>query len=62
MGGPGRAGRPGIADRIGILLEAPIAFDADEIVVADLTGVAVQDAEIAKVVWRGLQRAPSSGT
>ncbi|OWJ66666.1 ornithine cyclodeaminase family protein [Inquilinus limosus] len=63
-GEAGWAVRAGLVDpasliELGALLESPIAFDADEIVVADLTGVAVQDAEIAKVVWRGLQRAPS---
>lgn len=64
-GEAGWAVRAGLVDpasliELGDLLDAPIAFDADEIVVADLTGVAVQDAEIAKVVWQGLQRARSS--
>jgi ornithine cyclodeaminase len=36
---------------LGTLLKAPIDFGQDEIVVADLTGVAVQDVEIAKSVW-----------
>jgi ornithine cyclodeaminase len=36
---------------LGSLLNAPISFGQDEIVVADLTGVAVQDVEIAKSVW-----------
>ncbi|WP_395681581.1 hypothetical protein [Inquilinus sp.] len=65
-GEAGWAVRAGLVDpasliELGTLLETPIAFAAEEIVVADLTGVAVQDAEIAKVVWRGLQRAPSPG-
>jgi ornithine cyclodeaminase len=66
-GEAGWAARAGLVDpasliELGTLLESPIDFAADEIVVADLTGVAVQDAEIAKVVWRGLQRAPSPKT
>lgn len=40
---------------LGTLLDAPVAFAPDEIVVADLTGVAIQDFEIAKSVWRRLQ-------
>ena len=64
-GEAGWAVRAGLIDpasliEMGALLETPIAFDADEIIVADLTGVAVQDAAIAKVVWQGLQRAPSA--
>jgi len=64
-GEAGWAVRAGLIDpasliEMGALLDAPIAFDADEIIVADLTGVAVQDAAIAKVVWQGLQRAPSA--
>jgi ornithine cyclodeaminase len=39
---------------LGALLTAPLAFGADEIVVVDLTGVAVQDVEIAKSVWSRL--------
>jgi ornithine cyclodeaminase len=39
---------------LGALLQTPIAFGDEEIVVADLTGVAVQDAEIAKCVWHRL--------
>jgi ornithine cyclodeaminase len=41
---------------LGTLLAAPLAFSDDEIVVADLTGVAVQDAAIAKSVWSRLDR------
>jgi ornithine cyclodeaminase len=59
-GEAGWAVRDGLIDpasllELGTLLEAPIAFAADEIVVADLTGVAIQDFEIAKSVWRRLQ-------
>lgn len=39
---------------LGALLENPVAFADDEIVVADLTGVAVQDIAIAKTVWERL--------
>jgi ornithine cyclodeaminase len=42
---------------LGALLERPIAFEPDEIVVADLTGVAVQDIAIAKTVWNRLAAA-----
>jgi ornithine cyclodeaminase len=42
---------------LGTLLESPIAFEPEEIVVADLTGVAIQDFEIAKSVWHRLQSA-----
>lgn len=42
---------------LGALLERPIAFAPDEIVVADLTGVAVQDIAIAKTVWDELAAA-----
>lgn len=41
---------------LGALLTAPIAFGNDEIVVTDLTGVAVQDVAIAGCVWRRLSR------
>ena len=59
-GEAGWAVRAGLVDadalvELGTLLAAPVAFRPDDIVVADLTGVAVQDAEIAKVVWRGLR-------
>ncbi|OSI41299.1 hypothetical protein BST65_00050, partial [Bradyrhizobium canariense] len=40
---------------LGTLQDAPVAFLPDDIVVADLTGVAIQDFEIAKSVWRRLQ-------
>jgi ornithine cyclodeaminase len=51
-----RAGLLGPASLIelGALLTAPIDFAPDEIVVADLTGVAVQDVAIAKSVWSRL--------
>lgn len=42
---------------LGALLEQPIVFGAKEIVVADLTGVAVQDIAIAKTVWKRLAAA-----
>lgn len=39
---------------LGTLLTSPIAFQDHEIVVADLTGVAVQDVAIARSVWSRL--------
>lgn len=36
---------------LGELIASPIAFAETDIVVADLTGVAVQDVQIAKAVW-----------
>jgi ornithine cyclodeaminase len=39
---------------LGTLLASPIEFRDDEVVVADLTGVAVQDVEITKSVWSRL--------
>jgi len=39
---------------LGALLENPVDFADEEIVVADLTGVAVQDIAIAKTVWERL--------
>ncbi|MDE2450692.1 MAG: hypothetical protein KGO22_17085 [Gammaproteobacteria bacterium] len=39
---------------LGVLLAAPAVFGAQETVVADLTGVAIQDFEIAKSVWKRL--------
>lgn len=39
---------------LGALLENPIAFDEADIVIADLTGVAVQDVAVAKTVWQQL--------
>lgn len=56
-GWPIRAGLIG-ADalvELGALLENPVAFADDDIVVADLTGVAVQDIAIAKTVWERLK-------
>jgi ornithine cyclodeaminase/alanine dehydrogenase-like protein (mu-crystallin family) len=40
---------------LGTLLESPVAFGPREIVVADLTGVAIQDFEIARSVWHRLK-------
>jgi ornithine cyclodeaminase len=62
-GEAGWAVRDGLIDpasllELGTLLESPIAFEPEEIVVADLTGVAIQDFEIAKSVWHRLQSAP----
>ena len=62
-GEAGWAVRAGLIDpacliELGALLRAPIAFAAEDIVVADLTGVAVQDVEIAKSVWSRLTQAP----
>jgi ornithine cyclodeaminase len=59
-GEAGWAVRAGLIDpasllELGELLSAPLAFGPEEIVVADLTGVAIQDFEIAKSVWRRLQ-------
>jgi ornithine cyclodeaminase len=58
-GEAGWAVRAGLLDpasliELGALLTAPLAFADEEIVVADLTGVAVQDVEIAKSVWSRL--------
>jgi ornithine cyclodeaminase len=36
---------------LGKLLASPVAFAEDEIVVADLTGVGIQDVQIAKAIW-----------
>lgn len=60
-GETGWAVRGGLIDptaliELGTLLETPVAFAPEEIVVADLTGVAVQDFEIAKSVWRRLPK------
>lgn len=51
-----RAGQVDAASLIelGALLEEPIAFGEEETVVADLTGVAIQDFEIARHVWNRL--------
>jgi ornithine cyclodeaminase len=40
---------------LGTLLTKPIAFDDAQIVIADLTGVALQDLEIARSVWSRLR-------
>jgi ornithine cyclodeaminase len=61
-GEAGWAVRAGLIDpasllELGTVLESPIAFEPQEIVVADLTGVAIQDFEIAKSVWHRLQSA-----
>jgi ornithine cyclodeaminase len=58
-GDTGWAVRAGLVDpqgliELGELLAHPQAFAQDDIVVADLTGVGVQDLEIAKSVWRRL--------
>lgn len=58
-GEAGWAVRAGLIDaasliELGALLTSPISFGQDEVVVADLTGVAVQDVEIAKSVWSRL--------
>jgi ornithine cyclodeaminase len=60
-GEAGWAVRGGLIDptgliELGALLETPVAFAPEEIVVADLTGVAIQDFEIAKGVWRRLPK------
>ncbi|SBV32357.1 Ornithine cyclodeaminase [uncultured Sphingopyxis sp.] len=57
-GWPIRAGliAPESLVELGALLESPASFADDEIVVADLTGVAVQDIAIAKTVWERLAR------
>jgi ornithine cyclodeaminase len=46
---------PDAVIELGRLLAEPQAFADDEIVLADLTGVAVQDAAIASAVWRRVQ-------
>lgn len=61
-GEAGWAVRAGLVDgasliELGALLEKPIAFGDEETVVADLTGVAIQDFEIAKSVWNRLAHA-----
>lgn len=55
-GWPIRAGliAPDSLVELGALLENPVDFSGDDIVVADLTGVAVQDTAIAKTVWERL--------
>ena len=58
-GETGWAVRAGLVDRadvleLGRLLAEPIAFADDERVIADLTGVGVQDVQIAKAVWATL--------
>lgn len=63
-GEAGWANRAGLLDgatiiELGALLAAPITFADDAIVVADLTGVAVQDAAIAGSVWRRLREGPA---
>ena len=55
-GETGWAVRAGLIDESGLielgsLLTTPTAFADDEIVVADLTGVGVQDVQIAKSIW-----------
>lgn len=55
-GWPIRAGliAPDALVELGALIENAVDFADDEIVVADLTGVAVQDIAIAKTVWERL--------
>ena len=60
-GETGWAVRAGLVDEaslidLGGLLSSPIRFGQDEIVVVDLTGVGVQDVQIAKFVWSRLSR------
>lgn len=60
-GEAGWAVRAGLIGResllaLGDLLRSPTRFAADEIVVADLTGVAIQDHAIANTVWRAMER------
>jgi ornithine cyclodeaminase len=45
---------PAALIELGALFARPVPFADDEVVVADLTGVAVQDAAIAASVWRRL--------
>jgi ornithine cyclodeaminase len=59
-GEAGWAVRAGLVDpaaliELGALLTTPISFRDDEIVIADLTGVAIQDVAIAGSVWSRLQ-------
>jgi len=65
-GEAGWAVRAGLLDaasliELGALLTAPIAFATEDIVVADLTGVAVQDVAIAKSVWSRLRTLTCNG-
>lgn len=58
-GETGWAIRDGLVDagsliELGALLENPITFGEEETVIADLTGVAIQDFEIARSVWNRL--------
>jgi ornithine cyclodeaminase len=51
--------RAGLVDaasllELGTFLAHPVQFAGEDIVVADLTGIAIQDVAIAKSVWRGL--------
>jgi ornithine cyclodeaminase len=59
-GEAGWAVRAGLIDEaslieLGALLAAPVAFRDTEVVIADLTGVAIQDVAIAESVWTRLQ-------
>lgn len=51
---------PGSLIELGALLEKSIVFGAGETVVADLTGVAIQDLAVARSVWNRLS--PRSGS
>ena len=60
-GEAGWAVRAGLLDasnlfELGALLTTPIKFSDRDVVVADLTGVAVQDVAIAKSVWQQLKK------
>jgi ornithine cyclodeaminase len=57
-----RAGRVRAADLIelGDLLTSPVAFRDDETVIADLTGVGVQDLAIASSVWERIASTPAT--
>jgi ornithine cyclodeaminase len=62
-GDTGWAVRAGLVDatsllELGTYLEHPIQFASADIVVADLTGVAIQDVAIAKSVWQRLASTP----
>jgi ornithine cyclodeaminase len=56
-----RAGKiaPDSLIELGTLLGAPRQFGSDGVVVADLTGLAVQDAAIAGTIWRALNDSAS---
>jgi len=49
---------PAALVELGALLATPRSFEEDEVVVADLTGLGVQDAAIAGAVWRSVMDRP----